>query len=143
MCLITSVRGTPSTLDSLHADLGPALAGLGHHLAEYARQSASRENPEDAAAEFEWRLAVSAPAAEGENTQAASDRGEQLSKMLAEAVAHLKCRLGALLVPERHLRIVRTAGAAPLAGHEALRRLETALMIWVQRRLGHSLPISR
>jgi diguanylate cyclase (GGDEF)-like protein len=46
-------------------------------------------------------------------------------------MAYLQCVLGALVVPKRHLRIVRTAGTAQDA-EEALRQLEPPVLSWVQ-----------
>src|SRR5579883_1753370 len=62
------------------------------------------------------------------------DRGERLSKLMAASVAHLDCLLGALLIPERHLRIVRTGEAERHAAEERLRHLEPPVLNWVRRK---------
>jgi diguanylate cyclase (GGDEF)-like protein len=123
------------SLGTLHAELDPALACVGYQLAQIAEKKGEPGDvPDDDANELEWLFEVSAPAVQGGGSQAAQDRGERLSTMMAASVAHLQCVLGALLVPERQLRIVRTADAARHAGEEALRHLESPILNWVQRK---------
>jgi diguanylate cyclase (GGDEF)-like protein len=89
--------------------------------------------PDDGARELEWLFEISTPPAQGEGSEATQGRGERLSGIVAASVAHLQCVVGALLVPERQLRIVRTADASRHAAEEALRHLEPPMLNWVQR----------
>jgi diguanylate cyclase (GGDEF)-like protein len=124
----------PPSLDTLHAQLDPALDCVGYQLAQIADRVASGHLSEDGAKDLEWLFEVSAPAVQGELSAATQDRGERLSTMMAASVAHLQCVLGALLVPERQLRIVRTPDASRHAAEEALRHLESPMLSWVQRK---------
>jgi len=55
--------------------------------------------------------------------------------MMAASVAHLQCALGALLVPARQLRVVRTAEGGPRhVAEEALQQLEAPMLNWVRRK---------
>ena len=121
------------SLESLHEQLDPALDCVGYQLAQTAKIIAPDPLQEDAANDLEWLFEISAPAAHDAVTPAAHDRGERLSMMMSASVAHLQCALGALLVPERQLRIVRTADASRQAPEEALRRLESPLLKWIRR----------
>jgi diguanylate cyclase (GGDEF)-like protein len=121
------------SLESLHEQLDPALDCVGYQLAQTPKIIAPDPLQEDAANHLEWLFEISAPAAHDAVTPAAQDRGERLSMMMSASVAHLQCALGALLVPERQLRIVRTADASRQAPEEALRRLESPLLKWIRR----------
>jgi len=123
----------PPSLDTLHSQLDPALDYVGYQLAQIAERVAPR-HPEDGASDLEWLFEVSAPVVQGEVSQATQDRGERLSTMMAASVAHLRCVLGALLVPERQLRIVRVADASRHTAEEMLRQLESPMLNWVQRK---------
>lgn len=137
VCLI--VLGVPDvaqspSLESLHGELDAVLTCVGCHLAEHAAQGGP-ERPSDAGArDLEWLFEITAPALQGEGSQVMPDRGERLSKLVAASVAHLKCLLGALLTPERHLRIVRTGEAEWHAAEERLRHLEPPVLNWVRRK---------
>jgi diguanylate cyclase (GGDEF)-like protein len=124
----------PPSLDTLHVQLDPALDCVGYQLAQIAERVAPGHLPDDGANDLDWLFEISAPAVQGEETHATQDRGERLSTMMAASVAHLQSVLGALLVPERQLRIVRTADASRHAAEEALRHLESPMLNWVQRK---------
>ena len=124
----------PPSLEALQAQLGPALDCAGQQLAQTAVRAAPGHLPKDGASELEWLFEISSPTSQGELSQAAQDRGERLSMVMAASVAHLQCVLGALLVPERQLRIVRTADAARHPAEEALRHLESPVLNWVRRK---------
>jgi diguanylate cyclase (GGDEF)-like protein len=123
----------PPSLEALHAQLDPALDCVGYQLAQSAEKVAPEQLPDDGANDLEWLFEVSASAVHDEVTQAPQDRGERLSTMMSASVAHLQCVLGALLVPERQLRIVRTADTSRHAPEEALRRLESPMLKWIRR----------
>jgi hypothetical protein len=123
----------PPSLQSLHVELDPALACIGHHLAAHA-PSGGRGLAEEETTHLEWLFEVTTPAVHAEGAPVSPDRGERLAQMMAASVAHLQCILGALLVPERHLRIVRTAGGSRHAVEEALGRLEPPVLTWVRRK---------
>ena len=122
------------SLYSLHAQLDPALDCVGYQLVQTAERLAPGHPPDDGANDLEWLFEVSAPVAQGAVSQAPQDRGERLSTMMAASVAHLQCVLGALLVPERQLRIVRTTDGSRHAAEEALRHLESPMLNWAQRK---------
>jgi diguanylate cyclase (GGDEF)-like protein len=124
----------PPSLDTLHAQLDPALDCVGYQLAQIAERVKPAHLPEEGANDLDWLFEISAPALQVEESHAAQDRGERLSTMMAASVAHLQCVLGALLVPDRQLRIVRTADASRHAAEEALRHLESPMLNWVQRK---------
>lgn len=117
-------------LETLQARLEPALACVADHLAAYGEESV-RESPADEARDLEWLLEVTGPAPQPGASQARCDHGERLAKWLAAAAAHLECLLGALVVPERHLRIVHTAEATQ-GVQESLRQLEPPVLSWVR-----------
>ena len=118
-------------LDTLQAQLEPALACVGDHLAQYAEESTREPPAGEAARDLEWLFEVTAPAPQRGASQEPPDRGERLAQLVTGSMAYLQCVLGALVVPDRHLRIVRTAGTAPDA-EEALRLLEPPVLRWVQ-----------
>ena len=123
----------PPSLEALHAQLDPALNSVGYQLARTAERVAPDSPPDDGARDLEWLFEVSAPTAHDEATQGPQDRGERLSRMMSASVAHLQCVLGALLVPERQLRIVRTGDGSRRGPEEALRRLELPMLKWIRR----------
>lgn len=125
----------PPSLEALHAQLDPALDCVGHQLAQIAESSVAPAHiPDDEANDLEWLFEVSAPVVQGEVSQASQQRGERISTLMTAAVAHLQCVLGALLVPDRQLRIVRTADASRHSAEEALCSLESPMLNWVQRK---------
>ena len=120
-------------LDTLQAQLEPALACVGDHLARYADESTRGPPADEAARDLEWLFEVTAPAPQRHASQVLPDRGERLTHLVTGAMAYLQCVLGALVVPERHLRIVRTAGTAQDT-EAALRQLEPPVLSCVQRK---------
>lgn len=135
VCLIVlgvDLAQSPS-LESLHGKLDAVLTCVGHHLAEHAAQGGLQRPADEEARDLEWLFEITAPAVQGEEPQVMPDRGARLSKLIAASLAHLECLLGALLIPERHLRIVRTAGERH-AAEERLRRLEPPVLNWVRRK---------
>jgi diguanylate cyclase (GGDEF)-like protein len=69
----------------------------------------SRQSTDPAAptVELDWLLEISALATLTQGLPQLQDRSERLAQILGAAVQHLDCTLGALLVPERHLRLVQ------------------------------------
>jgi diguanylate cyclase (GGDEF)-like protein len=122
------------SLDTLHAQLDPALVCVGYQLAQIAEKGAPEHLLDDGANDLDWLFEISTPPAQGEGSEATQDRGERLSRIVAASVAHLQCVVGALLVPERQLRIVRTADTSRHTAEEALRHLESPMLNWVQRK---------
>ena len=59
--------------------------------------------------ELDWLLEIGALATLTKGVPQLQDRPERLAQLLGAAVQHLDCTLGALLVPERHLRLVQLA----------------------------------
>ena len=59
--------------------------------------------------ELDWLLEIGALATLTKGVPQLQDRPERLAQILGAAVQHLDCSLGALLVPERHLRLVQLA----------------------------------
>ena len=75
--------------------------------------------------ELDWLLEISALATLTKGLPQLQDRSERLARMLKAAVQHLDCTLGALLVPDRHLRIVQVAHRVnKQSALDALRHLE-------------------
>src|ERR1700722_3815326 len=56
--------------------------------------------------ELDWLLEIGALATLTQGLPQLQDRSERLAQILGAAVQHLDCALGALLVPDRHLRLV-------------------------------------
>src|SRR5207302_10813464 len=77
----------PPSLDTLHAQLDPALACVGYQLARTAERVAPGHLADDRANELEWLFEISTPPAQ--ESQASQDRGERLSMMMAAAVTYL------------------------------------------------------
>ena len=69
-----------------------------------SRQSTAPAAP---TVELDWLLEISALATLTQGLPQLRDRSERLAQILGAAVQHLDCTLGALLVPERHLRLVQ------------------------------------
>jgi len=81
--------------------------------------------PPQPAAELDWLLEISALATPPQGLPQLHDRSERLDRMMSALVGHLDCAAGALLVPQRCLRLVRVSSRANTQGvEEALYRLE-------------------
>jgi diguanylate cyclase (GGDEF)-like protein len=136
ICLLTlqvPPGAPPPALETLHAQLDPALVCVGRELAHVALSVEHSRLPQEDAAELDWLFEVSAlaPTVDG---SALHDHSELLSRMMAASVEHLGCVLGALLVPERHLRLLHAGKAGPAgSSEEALTALEWPLLTWVRR----------
>lgn len=75
--------------------------------------------------ELDWLLEISALATLTKGLPQLQDRSERLARILSAAVRHLDCTLGALLVPERHLRLVQVSHHVNTqSAQDALRQLE-------------------
>ncbi len=135
VCLIVfhvTAGGECPPVETLQAQLEPALACVGDHLARYAAENrgcAADEGVRD----LEWLYEVTSPVPHRGAAQPRSDHGERLAKLVGATVAHLECALCALVVPERHLRIIHTAEAASGA-EDALRRLAPPVLSWIQNK---------
>lgn len=137
ICLIVTEvlnAAQPTSPESLHGELDAILNCVGYHLAEQAARGGPQRPSDEAARDLEWLFKITAPPIQGEGPEMVPDRGERLSKLMAASAAHLECLLGALLIPERHLRIVRTGHAGRQAAEERLRHLEPPLLNWVRRK---------
>jgi len=144
VCLIVLAvdPAQPPSLESLHEKLDPVLTCAGSHLAGRAARGGAARRPRDGARALEWLFEITAPALPGEEPRAIPDRGERLGKLMAASVAHLDCLLGALLIPDRHLRIVRTGEDERHAAEERLRHLEPPVLNWVRRK-NRSLAVNK
>ena len=135
VCLVvfhSASGGDCPPVETLQAQLEPALACVGDHLARYAAEN--RGFPaHEGVRDLEWLYEVTSPDAHRGAAQPRSDRGELLAELMGASVAHLECALGALVVPERHLRIFRTAEVADGA-EDALRRLAPPVLSWIQNK---------
>jgi diguanylate cyclase (GGDEF)-like protein len=136
ICLLTlqvPVGAPHLALETLHGQLDPALICVGRELAHVALNAEQSRLPKEDAAELDWLFEVSAPAPTVDGSALHNHR-EQLSRMLAASVEHLGCVLGALLVPDRHLRLVHAATGTPAgSAEEALTSLEGPLLTWARR----------
>ena len=136
VCLIVfhvSAGGECPPVETLQAQLEPALACAGDHLARYAGESTRGFAADEGVRDLEWLYEVASPVPHRGAIQPHSDRGERLAEMVGVLAAHLECTLGALVVPERQLRIIRTAEAAYDA-EDALRRLAPPVLSWIQNK---------
>jgi hypothetical protein len=82
-------------------------------------------NPAPYTVELDWLLEISALVTLTKSLPPLQDRSERLAQILSAAVDHLGCTLGALLIPERQLRLVqvsRRVNTQP--ARDALRHLE-------------------
>src|SRR5580692_8458533 len=61
--------------------------------------------------ELDWLLEIGALATLTQGLPQLQNRSERLAQILGAAVHHLDCALGALLVPDRHLRLVQVSPA--------------------------------
>ena len=133
VCLVVfhvAAGADPPPLETLQARLEPALACVGDHLTEHTEGSKRGAPADEGLDDLEWLFKVTEPAARRGESGVPSDRGDRLANLVAASVAHLECVLGALVVPERHLRIVRVAEAA-YGTEDALRHLEPPVLGWV------------
>ena len=120
-------------VDTLQAQLEPALACVADHLARYTNGSTQGSSAVPGLRDLEWLFEVTEPDSQGDGSRVPADRGAQLAKLVGAALVHLQCALGALLVPRRHLRIVRTAEAT-YGAEDALRHLEPPVLSWIQNK---------
>ena len=125
--------GDCPSVATLQAQLEPALACVGDHLARYAGESTRGFAAHDGVRDLAWLYEVTSPVLNRGTSQSRSDRGERLAELVGASVAHLECVLGALVVPESHLRIIRTAEVASGA-EDALRRLAPPILSWIQNK---------
>ena len=101
VCLIVfhvTAGGECPPVETLQAQLEPALACVGDHLARYAAENrgcAADEGVRD----LEGLYEVTSPVPHRGAAQPRSDHGERLAKLVGATVAHLECALCALVVP--------------------------------------------
>ncbi len=136
VCLIVfhvAAGGECPPVETLQARLEPVLACVGDHLAQYAAESTRGFVAHEGVRDLEWLYELTSPGPNRGTSQPHSDRGERLAELVGASVAHLECALGALVVPERHLRIIRTAEAG-YGAEDALRRLAPPVLSWVQNK---------
>jgi diguanylate cyclase (GGDEF)-like protein len=76
--------------------------------------------------ELDWLLEIGALATLTQGLPQLKDRATRLARILGAAVHHLDCALGALLVPDRHLRLVEVFPAGDsLASRSVAQRVNT------------------
>ena len=85
--------------------------------------------------ELDWLLQISVLATPPKGPPQLRDRTDRLARLMSASVQHFDCVLGALLIPEKNLRLVRTSNrAAARSAEEALSRLEGPLLNWLRRK---------
>ena len=135
VCLVVfhvAAGGECPPVEILQAQLEPALACVGDHLARHATENrgcAADESVRD----LEWFYEVTSTVSHRSSAQPRSDHSERLAKLVGATVVHLECALCALVVPERHLRIIRT-GELAYGAEDTLRRLAPSVLSWIQNR---------
>ncbi|MGA7539675.1 MAG: EAL domain-containing protein [Steroidobacteraceae bacterium] len=135
-CVLTfgAPSGTPIPApETVRAQLAPALTCVGRELAFQALVTAKSKQ---GTAELDWLFNVSAAATlrDGSGTDELDCR-EQVRRVIGASIEHFGCELGAVLIPERNVRLVHTVtndfeDSAKLA----LRNLEGPLLDWVRRK---------
>jgi diguanylate cyclase (GGDEF)-like protein len=84
--------------------------------------------------ELDWLLEIGALATPTKGGPPPQDRSERLSRILSAAVHHLDCTLGALLAPERLLRLVQVSHRVnKRSALDALRHLEAPCLNSIRR----------
>jgi diguanylate cyclase (GGDEF)-like protein len=84
--------------------------------------------------ELDWLLDISALATLTKGLPQLQDRSERLARILGAAVQHLDCTLGALLIPDRHLRLVQVSHRVNTkSAQDALRHLEARCLNSMRR----------
>ena len=117
-------------VEALKAQLSPALACVGDYLAKCSVTHTPEVPPEKETSDLEWLLEVT-PVPLRNDSERPTARGERLVKLVVTSVERLQCALGAVVVPDRHLRIVRIGkGSDDL--EDALRHLESPILRWVR-----------
>ena len=88
----------------------------------------------DPAAELDWLLEISSPATNPNDSPQPHNSSSRLAHILAALMDHLGCILGALLIPQRQLRLVQVSNrvAAPLT-EGAFQSLEVPCLQLIQR----------
>jgi diguanylate cyclase (GGDEF)-like protein len=85
--------------------------------------------------ELDWLLQISKLATPPKGPPQLQDRSERLARLMSASVQHFDCALGALLIPQKNLRLVRTSNcAAARSAEEALSRLEGPLLNRIRRK---------
>ncbi len=136
VCLVVvhvAAGADPPPHETLHAQLEPVLACVADPLTRCSAKSPQGPAGQEGLRDLEWLFEVTAPAPQPGASLTASDRRERLAELVGASVAHLDCALGALVVPQGPLRIVRTAEAADGA-EDALRHLAAPVLSWVQNK---------
>ena len=87
------------------------------------------------ATDLEWLLELSSALAVNGASAKAEHGAEPLVQVLSQAVSHLGCELGAVLVPARYLRVVLSSPDRPEAQAESwVVDLEDAVLKWVRQK---------
>ncbi|MGH8217908.1 MAG: EAL domain-containing protein [Steroidobacteraceae bacterium] len=95
------------------------------------------------ASELDWLFELSRTHAETEPRPKPEARRERLLQLLAAAVSHLDCVIGAVLIPARYLRIVQGSPQIPARQAESVMvELEPAVLSWVRQK-GESMLVNR
>jgi len=86
------------------------------------------------AVELDWLLEISALATAAKGFSRPHARSERLAHILTASITHLGCALGALIMPQRHLRLVQVSSRAnPQLAEDAFRYLEVPCLNAIQR----------
>jgi diguanylate cyclase (GGDEF)-like protein len=98
---------------------------------------------EAVAIELEWLLEMSQTLSEAESWPKPDFRRESLARILAAGISHLGCVLGAILVPKRHLRVIRGAFDLPeLQAERLVAELESPVLTQT-RQQGEPMLVNR
>ena len=85
-------------------------------------------------ADLDWLLEISMLATPPKGIPQLHDRTERMAHMMSALVDHLRCALGALLIPHRRLRLVRVSDRVDTqSAEEALRHLEVPCLNSLRR----------
>jgi len=111
--------------------------------ADSAAEAIADRAQETATAELEWLLALSPTLSETGSWAKPEARRERLLQLLAAAVSHLGCMLGAVSVPARFLRIVESSRKlTELQAEQLVVELEPAVLNQV-RQSGEPMLVNR
>lgn len=85
------------------------------------------------ALELDWLLEISVLATAAKGSSRPHARSERLAHILTASINHLGCALGALIMPQRHLRLVQVSRRANPLAEDAFRCLEVPCLNAIQR----------
>jgi diguanylate cyclase (GGDEF)-like protein len=90
--------------------------------------------PPDLASELDWLLETSSLIAQPKDRPQAHEGSKGLGRTMTASIDHLDCALGALLIPQRHIRLVQVANPVNTPWVEdAFHSIEAACLKSIQR----------